>query len=216
VRELLTRRTRIGLEIADGGHHEARHAEGTLEALALHDGLLHGVQCAIRLGEAFDADDLLPPDAMRQDRAGIVRHIVHQHGARAAFGAIASELGAGETQFVAQGHRQRFVLQHVNAPLLAVDVERDQTLDRAGHAVVLADDRGAEQIRGRGDRCAGGDYAFDEIASRMSRLNYRSIRQVLLTHRAFPQDGHTYTCRVRMIAPLVAPEYAATGRVSYS
>ena len=103
------------------------------------DRLLHRVQLAVGRGEAFDADDLLAAHAMRQRRARIPRHIVHQHGARAAFRAIASELGAGEAQLVAQRHRERLVLQHVNAALLAVDVERDDTLDRAGHAVVLAD-----------------------------------------------------------------------------
>src|SRR5687767_13890353 len=102
MRELLTRGIRVGLEIADGGHHKARHAEGALEALALDDGLLHRVECAIGLGKAFYAHDLLASHAMREHRARIVRHIVYKHGARAAFGAIASELGAGEPQLVAQ------------------------------------------------------------------------------------------------------------------
>jgi hypothetical protein len=90
VRELFARRVRIRLEIADRGHHETRHAEGALEALAFDHGLLHWMQRAIGLGETFDAHHLFSSHAMREDRARIVRHIVYQHGARAAFGAVAS------------------------------------------------------------------------------------------------------------------------------
>ena len=56
------------------------------------------------------------------------------HGAGAALGPVAAELGAGEAELVAQGHGQRFLRQHVDAPHLAVDVERDQALDAAGDA----------------------------------------------------------------------------------
>ena len=51
-----------------------------------------------------------------------MRHIVDEHRAGAALGAVASELGAGQPQLVAQRRGQRFLLQHVDAPLLAVDV----------------------------------------------------------------------------------------------
>ena len=60
---------------------------------------------------------------MREDRTGIVRHVIDQHGARAAFRAIAAELRAGETQLVAQRHRERLLLHHVDVPRLAVDVQ---------------------------------------------------------------------------------------------
>ena len=60
--------------------------------------------------------------------------------------AIASQLGAGQSELVAQRRRQRLVLQHVDAALLAVDVERDQPLDRAGQRrFVLPEDRRAKQ-----------------------------------------------------------------------
>ncbi len=54
------------------------------------------------------------------------------HGAGAALGAVAAELGAGEPQLVAQRHRQRFLRQHVHAPHLAIHVEGNQPLDAAG------------------------------------------------------------------------------------
>ena len=40
------------------------------------------------------------------------------------------ELRAGQAQLVAQRHGQRFLLRDVDAALLAVDVQRDQPLDR--------------------------------------------------------------------------------------
>ena len=81
----------------------------------------------------------LAAHGVREHRARIVRHIVDQHGAGAAFGAVAAELGAGEAQLVAQRHRQRFLLHHVDAPLLAVDVQRDQPLARAGSRLAVQD-----------------------------------------------------------------------------
>ena len=91
-------------------------------------------------------DDLLAAHGVREHRAGVVRHIVDQHGAGAAFGAVAAELGAGEAQLVAQRHRQRFLLHDVDAPLLAVDVQRDQALDRPGGGLLRAHHGTAEQI----------------------------------------------------------------------
>jgi hypothetical protein len=52
-------------------------------------------------------------------------------GAGAAFRAIATDLGAGEPQLVAERHRKRFLLHDVDAPLLSVDDQCDQALDTA-------------------------------------------------------------------------------------
>ena len=56
-------------------------------------------------------------------------HVVDQHSAGSALAAIAAELGAGETELVAQRVRQRLLWQHVHGPLASVDVQRDETLD---------------------------------------------------------------------------------------
>ena len=80
------------------------------------------------LGQPFDGENFLAAHGVREHGAGIVRHIVDQHGAGAAFGAVASQLGAGEAQLVAQRPGQRLLLHDVDAPLLAVDVECDQSL----------------------------------------------------------------------------------------
>jgi hypothetical protein len=150
VRKLRACRIRIRLEEADRGHDETRHAERTLEALLVDDALLHGVKRPIRGSESLDRDDLLSTHCVREHGARIVRHIIDEHGARAALGAIASELGAGQSEFVAECRGQRFLLQHVDATLLAIDRERDQSLDTAGCRGLLAEHRrGAPEVCGR-------------------------------------------------------------------
>ena len=51
--------------------------------------------------------------------------------AGAALGAIAAQLGSCQPELVAQRHRECFLLQHVNATHLTVDVQRDQPLGRS-------------------------------------------------------------------------------------
>src|SRR4029453_10786592 len=64
--------------------------------------------------------------------------------------ASASELGAGQPQLVAECRGQSFLLQHVDATLLAIDRERDQTLDTARCRGLLAEHRrGAPEVCGR-------------------------------------------------------------------
>ena len=92
-----------------------------------------------------------------------MRDVVDEHRAGAALGAIAAELGAGQPQLVSEGRRQRFLFDHVDAPRLAIDVERDQPFDRSGERLA-SEERAAtaEQVaRGRRDR-AGGDDTLDE------------------------------------------------------
>ena len=69
---------------------------------------------------------------MRQHRTRIVRDVVNEHRARAAFGAITSKLGPGEAKLVPQRHRQRLLLEDVDAPHLPVHIERDETFDGSG------------------------------------------------------------------------------------
>ena len=92
------------------------HAERALEALLVDHGLLHRMQLAVRRLEALRSlTTLLVAHRVREDRARVVRHIVDQHRAGAALGAIAAKLGAGEAELVAQRHRERFLLHHVDA-----------------------------------------------------------------------------------------------------
>src|SRR5262249_56287403 len=103
---------------------------------------------------------------MGEERTGIVRHIVDEDGARAAFRAIASDLGAGEAELVAQRHRQRFLWHDVDAAILAVYVQRDQTLDAARTRWLPVQRRRAEQIGRRGCDSARRDDTLDEPAAR--------------------------------------------------
>ena len=145
----LARRVRVGLEEADRRHDEPGHAEGALEALLVDDRLLHRMQRAVGGGQPFDRDDVPVAHGVRQHRARIVRHIVDEHRAGAALGAVAAKLGAGEPQLVAQRHGERFLLHHVDASRLAVDVQRDQPLDRRRLAT---SGRGWSRCRGTGTR----------------------------------------------------------------
>jgi hypothetical protein len=134
--------------------------------LLVDDALLHGVQGAVRGGQPFDGLDLPAAHCVGEHGTGIMRDIIDQHGAGAALGAVAAEFGAGEAQFIAQGRGQRFLLHDVHAALLAVNVQRDQTLDRAwpGSRRLSVHGGGSEQVRCRG-HSAPGDHAFDQIAS---------------------------------------------------
>src|SRR5262245_23375015 len=82
VRELLPRRVRVRHQITSGRHHEPGHAERTLESLLVDNALLHRTELAgLRVGKALDGEDLLSTGAMREERARVVRDVVHQNGA---------------------------------------------------------------------------------------------------------------------------------------
>src|SRR5262245_8829173 len=132
------------------------------------------MQLAVRPFDAFDGDDLAPAHAVGQRRAGIRRHIVEHHRAVPAFGMIAAELGAGEAELVAQRMDQRFVREHVDGPIAAVDVERDEPRYRARSL--------RKRLAGAShDHIAGGRYgntrcnhALDELAPRGAKAWWRT------------------------------------------
>ena len=79
----------------------------------------------------------------------------------------ASELGASQPQLVAERRGQRFLLQHVDATLLAIDRERDQSLDAARCRRLLAEHRrGAPEVCSRGHRGSRRNDTLDEVAAR--------------------------------------------------
>src|SRR5579862_7594774 len=115
-------------------------------------------------GEAFDGDDLPVSHGVREDRAGVERNVVDEDGTGAAFGAVASELRAGEPELVAKGPGEGFLLHDVDAARLAVDVDGNEAF--AGTASSLSEEiRGSEQIvrRRYGDSAA--DHSLDEVAA---------------------------------------------------
>ena len=119
------------------------------KSAAVDNRLLHRVELTRRAGEAFDRDDLASTHAVREHRARVVRHTVDQQRAGAALCPVAAELGAGEPELVPQGHGERFLRQDIDATLLAVHRQRDETLHRASGALSRRSPGTAEQI-GRG------------------------------------------------------------------
>ena len=119
------------------------------------------------LREALDGGDLVALRVDGQLHAGVGRLAVDQHGARAAGGAVADFLRAGEGTVIAQRVEQGHARLELEIFFLAVDRERDRngagTL-RAGadRLVDLIGDR-ADLHRGDGDRA--GAESFQEGAA---------------------------------------------------
>jgi hypothetical protein len=94
---------------------------------------------------------------------------VDHHGAGAAFGPVAAQLGAREAQLVAQGHGQCFLWEYIDAAQLAIDVQRDQALDRTGCGAPIrcATGQTCGQESGRRRHGSGRDDPLDELATRV-------------------------------------------------
>src|SRR4029077_8241470 len=167
MRQLLPGRIGICLKVSDCGHDEAGHAKRALKTLLVDNALLHWVQGSIRVGQTFDGQNFPPPHGVGQYGTGIVRNVVEEHRARSTFGAIAPQFCPGEAQFVAQSRGQRLLFHYVDAPLLAVYVERDQAFaDTRNCLLAVKQRRSAKQIAGRGDGHTAGDDSFNEVAPR--------------------------------------------------
>ena len=134
----------IRFQKSNSRHDEARHAEGALESLLVDHSLLDGMKRSVGTGQAFDGQDFLAADSMGQHRAGVVRNIIDQNRTGTAFGAVTSEFGSGETQFVAERPRQGFLFHHVNPALLAVNIDRDESV--AGASRLSKQTGGSEEI----------------------------------------------------------------------
>ena len=82
-------------------HHHARGAEAALQAVVLLERLLHRVQRAVGLGHALDGHQVGAFCLHCNNRAALDRAAVHEHGAGAALGGVAADVGAGEPQVLA-------------------------------------------------------------------------------------------------------------------
>ena len=78
------------------GHDHAGGAEAALEGLGIHERLLHRMQRAVGLGEAFDGGDRLVLGAECRDEAGMNRLALDPDGAGAAVAGIATLFHAKE------------------------------------------------------------------------------------------------------------------------
>src|ERR1043165_7179513 len=92
----LAQQRRAGAELPRG-------AVAALEAVVADEGGLQGVESVVA-GKTFDGDDLLPAAVHDGEReAGVVAPAVDQHGAGAARALVATLLGSGEVEVLAQG-----------------------------------------------------------------------------------------------------------------
>jgi len=122
--DILAGGVRILLQQGVSGHDLARDAKPALDRAMDDEGFLQRVQAGLsilRAGQAFDRYDLLPFGAFsrigtRQDRLA-----VNQHGATAAFGFVAADLGAGQAQPAPEQLGQRFAGLRRQADFLVIN-----------------------------------------------------------------------------------------------
>ncbi len=89
------------------------------------------------LRDAFDGGDGLSFQLHREQQAAELRFAADEHRAGAAFAELASVLGAGELQVLAQDLQQRLVHRHQELFLFAVDLQcQHDALDLAQHFVL--------------------------------------------------------------------------------
>ena len=87
--------------------------------MALGEGLLHRVQVAF--GQALDGGDVRAFELNGQDRAGLDRVAIDDHGAAAALARVATHMGAGQLAVVSQEFDQQGSGLHLMGLELSVD-----------------------------------------------------------------------------------------------
>ena len=114
----------VAVEQPAGGHHHPRRAEPALQAVALHEALLHRVE-AVGTLEALDGVDGTAVGHHAEHRAALHRCAVEVHDAGAAVGGVAAPVGAGEPEVVAQQVHEQDARLDVGRARLAVDGDGD-------------------------------------------------------------------------------------------
>ena len=163
VGQLLPGGVRLGFEIAEGGHEEARCTVPALEALFVEDTLLQRMQPAVGTGQPLDGQNTFSANAMGEDGAGIPGHVVDEYGAGTAFASVATCFEAGESELAAQGLGQGLLGHDIHPALLPVNLQGNESLDGAGGSLGTGSGRSGKQEAGRGNG-TGCDDAFDKLA----------------------------------------------------
>ena len=122
--DLLLGRVRVLLEQVDALHDHPRRAEPALQAVALAEGLLHGVQLTV-LREPLDGGDLAAVGLDGEHVARLHAGAVEVHGARAAVAGVAADDGAGLAELLAQVLHEEHAGFDVVGDLVSVDGEAD-------------------------------------------------------------------------------------------
>src|SRR5258706_3682113 len=108
--DLLARRLGVLVQQRLGGEDHPGRAEAALEGELVDEGLLHRMERAVGLGQAFDRDHALAARLVGEQRARAHRQPVDQHGAGAADLDLAGDLRPREVQPLAQDLGQRFLV----------------------------------------------------------------------------------------------------------
>src|SRR6266581_3054515 len=139
--DLPLRRVRITLEDGRRGDDHPGRAEAALERVMLVERLLQGMEGAV-LGEPLDCRHLVAVGLDGEHGARLDGLAVEQHNAGTAVRRVASDVGAGEAQLVAQEvneERARLDLTFVVAPVDrdANGLEHGLLLSRKGSSVAV-------------------------------------------------------------------------------
>ena len=116
-----------GEQPLDGQNH-SRRTEAALQAVLIPKSLLDGVELAVR-GEAFDDGEAVAIGLDGQQRTRLHGSTVEHHGAGAADGGFAADVGSGETGDIAQIVDEQQPGLDFGGVGLAVDGERDFVCD---------------------------------------------------------------------------------------
>jgi hypothetical protein len=104
-------------------HHHAGRAEAALQGVVIDERLLHRME-PLALGESLDRRDLLAACIHREGHAARDDFAIEPHGTCGARAAVAADLGAGESELVAQHFHQRRRRIDVHGARPAIDRER--------------------------------------------------------------------------------------------
>ena len=130
VEQVVVADVRLALQHADRQHQKARRAEAALQAVVIHEGLLHRMQ-RVAIGQSFDGADFLALGLHGEHQAGAHRLAIDDHGAGAADAVLAADMGAGLAAILADGIGQRAARLDSDGVVAAIDGERDARLCRS-------------------------------------------------------------------------------------
>src|SRR5918993_698584 len=114
----------VAVEQRPADQHHRRRAEPALQAVALPEALLDGVELAVAR-QALDGGDRPAVGLHREQRAGLHRRAVEQHRAHPAARGVAPDMGAGEAQVGPDEVGQEHPGLDVVVALDTVDGDRD-------------------------------------------------------------------------------------------
>src|SRR5215217_1750663 len=118
--DLLVGRARIAVQQRPRGHDHAGGAEAALEAVRLHETLLHGVERAVAL-HVLDGADLVAARHRGEHGAGLHGLSVEVDDAGAAVGGVTAPVGTGQAERLAQEVHEQQPRLDLPRDLAAVD-----------------------------------------------------------------------------------------------